>query len=140
MNNEEYELLGEPRMTMAQFHLEEEREREYGFDDSPWDVEPSTNMHLADTPRSDHWRWVTINRHDNGPATVYIAEWEFNQSRRMFCLRSHSYFANEWSLDRLMTTLRLGSQHDRPKNIDWLEIDFYETHVSAALKIEGRLI
>ncbi len=138
MNNEEFELLGEPRMTMAQFTLEEQF---YGLEESdePRDVTPSTKMHLADTPRPDHWRFITIQKHNDGTVTAYIAEWEYNQSGEYTCLRSHDYFGvNEWSFDRLTKTLRLGNYPGRPENIKF-DVDFFDTLVMTMISVEGRL-
>ena len=138
MNNEEFELLGEPRMTMAQFTIEEQL---YGLEESdePSDRSPSTKMHLADTPRPDHWRFITIQKHNGGTVTAYIAEWEYNQSGENFCLRSHNYEdINEWSFDRLSKTLRLGDYVSRPENIKF-DINFYNTVVMTVINVAGRL-
>ena len=138
MNNEEFELLGEPRMTMAQFTLEEQL---YGLEESdePWDVEPSTKMHLADTPRDDHWRFVDITHYASGRDDVYISEWETNQSGELFCLRSHNYQRiNGWSLGRIIEALHVDDWLDRPENIE-LQMTVADVFASAALKIDGMI-
>ena len=135
MNSEEFELLGEPRMTMAQFTLEEQF---YNLEESdePQDVKPSTNMHLAETPRDTHYRFVSISRHDSGTVNVYIGEWERTSGERI-CLRSHGYNrVSEWSVGRLVGSLHLDDWFDRPENVV-LETKVLETFVAIDVKIEG---
>jgi hypothetical protein len=96
-------------------------------------------MHLADTPRSDHWRFVDLTQFASGRTDVYISEWETNQSGELFCLRSRLYtMVNEWSRDRVIEVLHIDDWCDRPENVE-LQMTINESFAAADVKIDGQI-